>query len=68
MKYARTVAFLTMLAMTTAILVLMTSTADSLAQNDATRLGNQSSSAGNETAIDNQTGSGNISGVMHRLA
>jgi hypothetical protein len=61
MKYARTLAILTMVAVTS-LLVLTISTADSFAQNDSAMVGNQSSGAINDTAVSNQTGSGNISG------
>jgi len=68
MKYTKTLVVLAMLAATSAISLLTISTADSFAQNNTYGAGNQSgSSAVNDTATSNQTGSGNISGLMNRL-
>jgi hypothetical protein len=61
MKYSRIIAVLTIIAVTSAILVLMTSVERSFAQNDNATAANQSNSAMNSTAMSDQTGSGSIS-------
>ena len=67
MKYATTLAVFSILA-TFCFLMSLTMTAESLAQNETATIGNQSSMAVNDTALENQTGSGNISGIIHRFA
>lgn len=67
MEYLRTLAALTMLAVTSALLVLTISIADSFAQNDTVMSGNQSSSAINDTSISNETDAGNISAFIARV-
>jgi len=63
MNQARILAVLTMVAVTS-LAVAMISGADSFAQNDTTTIDNQSSGAFNDTAMENVTGSGSISGCI----
>lgn len=63
MDQIRVLAVLAVVAVTSSLLVLLTSTADSIAQNDTTTLGNQSGTAVNDTAMENATGSGSISSI-----
>ena len=63
MKFTTTLGVITMLVLTS-LLFITISTANSFAQNDTNGTGNQTgSSSANDTAMSNQTGSGNISGI-----
>lgn len=63
MNYANILAVLIMVAVTSLAVVMISGT-DSFAQNDTTSMDNQSSGAVNDTAMENVTGSGSISGCI----
>jgi len=66
MNRNKVLAVLTTVAVASSLLVLITNTVDSLAQNDTSGLGNQSSGAVNDTSMVNATGSGGIAGWVPR--